>query len=310
MNKYLEKLSKEEVDILKNITEVENISSGAYNIRLNGKLFTRSVSEDVNIKPKEDVDGIDLYIKENAVDAKAYIPVIVSEGNINDKVYNDFYIGDNATVHIYAGCGVYTEAHTHSEHSGIHRFYIGKNSKVKYTENHFGHGSGDNTLNPVTEIYMENGSDFEMNTTQIQGVTSTIRETKAVLKENTKLVVKENIKTHAEQFAKTIFNVTLEGQESSCHVISRAVATDDSAQEFYSTLVGNAKSYAHSECDAILEGNGVALAKPTVIANSADARLIHEATIGKIAGDQLIKLMTLGLSEEEAEAVIINGFLR
>ncbi len=308
----IEELLEEEKEILKRITNINKITNGAYNIRKNGKLHSKHVTENINIIGKTNQEGIDIVIKKGTKNEDVYIPVIVSESNITDKVYNDFHIEEDCDITIYAGCGINNCSKTTSEHSGIHRFHVAKNAKVKYVENHFGTGSKESKkiLNPVTEIYLEPGSSLEMYTTQIEGVDSTVRKTKAHLKENTNLIIRENIKTHDNQFAKTIFDVTLNGENSSAHLISRAVATDNSVQEFHSNLTGNEKCYAHSECDAILEGNAKVLAKPTVFANSTDATLIHEATIGKLAADQLAKLMTLGLTEKEAEAVIITGFLK
>lgn len=273
-------------------------------------MHSKSITDNINIVSKKDVEGIDIFIKENTVDEKVFIPVVVSKGGLNDKVYNDFHVGKNANVSILAGCGIHNCTKERSEHSGIHRFYLEENATVKYVENHYGKGTGEKILNPVTEVYLKKDSTLEMQTTQIQGVNSTIRETKGSIGEGATFIVRENIKTHGNQFAKTIFNVTLDGENSSTHLISRAVAVDDSSQEFHSNIVGNAKSYAHSECDAIIEGNGKALANPVVSANSPDAILVHEATIGKIAGEQLQKLMTLGLTNKQAEDVIIKGFLK
>ncbi len=312
MDKLLDKLAEEEELLLDNITNIDDLFSGAYNIRRNGGLYSKHVTENINIVGKEDREGIDIVVKSGCKGESVFIPVIVSEGGIEDKVYNDFYIEDNAEVVIYAGCGIHNCTDKKSEHSGIHRFHVGENAKVKYIENHYGHGegTGERVLNPVTEVYLEKNSFLEMYTTQIEGVDSTVRETSGRVFDNATLIVRENIKTHDKQFAKTRFDISLDGVDSSCHLISRAVATDESVQEFHSNLVGNNKSYAHSECDAILEGGARVVAIPTVVANSVDAKLIHEATIGKIAGDQLLKLMTLGLSEKQAETVIINGFLK
>lgn len=303
-------LTKEEIEILSKITNIDKITNGAYNIRKNGKLHKKEITENINIVSKKDVDGIDIYVSKNAQNESVYIPVIVSNGGINDKVYNDFHIEENANVTIYAGCGIHNCTETLSEHSGIHRFFIKKNAKVKYIENHYGKGSGEKILNPVTEAYLEEGSILEMHTTQIEGVSSTIRTTKGIVKKDATFIIRENLKTHDRQVAKTYYDINLNEDNASCHLISRSVATENSSQEFHSKLEGNSKSYAHSECDAIIEGNGKVLANPVVIANSPDSVLIHEATIGKIAGEQLNKLMTLGLSKKEAEDVIIKGFLK
>lgn len=306
----MEKLNKNEIDILSKITNIEKIKDGAYNIRKNGKLHEKYITENINIVSKKDKEGIDIYVSGKTRNESVYIPVIVSNGGINDLVYNDFFVEDNANVTIYAGCGIHNCSENISEHSGIHRFYIGKNAKVKYIENHYGKGSGNKILNPTTEAFLEKDSIFEMYTNQIEGVNSSIRKTEASLKENSTLIIRENIMSHNDQSVKTYYNITLDGENSSCHLISRSVAKDDSVQEYYSKLVGNCKSYAHSECDAILTDNGKVMASPQICANSSLSILVHEATIGKIAGEQLDKLMTLGLNEKEAEEVIIKGFLK
>lgn len=227
-------------------------------------------------------------------------------------VYNDFYIGKNANVTIIAGCGIHNDHHQDSRHDGIHRFFLEEGAKVKYIEKHYGEGKGEGKkiLNPVTEVYLKIGSSMEMESTQIKGVDSTIRETKGELEADTNFVVSEKIMTHGKQFAKTIFDVKLNGKNASTHVTSRSVATEESEQYFISKIYGNNKSFAHSECDAIIKDHAKVTATPEITANSVEANLIHEAAIGKIAGEQLIKLMTLGLSEKEAEEEIINGFLR
>lgn len=305
----MDNLTQIDLEILNAITTTKNIDSSAHNIRKNGKLHHKQISPNINIKTKEDQPGIDIIVDENTQGESVFIPVIVTE-NITDKVYNDFYIKKNAIVTIYAGCGIHNCTNNPSEHSGIHRFYVEDGAKVVYIENHYGKGQGDKTLNPVTEIYLEKNATLEMHTSQIKGVSNSIRTTTAELKENATLIIRENIKTHDNQKAKTIFKVNMQEKNSSAHIISRAVAIDSSTQEFESILIGNAESYAHSECDAIIEANGKAIANPLIIANHQDARLVHEATIGKIAGEQLNKLMTLGLTKEEAEEKIIEGFLK
>ena len=299
----------------KNLLETisgESEYKGAYNIRKNGKGIERQVTENVNIVTKKDVSGIDIYVKENTKFEFIHIPVIITESGLKDLVYNDFHIGKNANVIIVAGCGIHNDHHKDSEHDGIHRFYLEEGAKVKYIEKHYGEGNGDGKriLNPVTEVYLKDGSSLEMESVQIKGVSSTIRETKGILSQNTNFVVTEKIMTDGKQYAKTIFDVQLNGENSSTHVTSRSVATEDSKQEFVSKIYGNEKCFAHSECDAIIKDNAIVTATPEITANNVEANLIHEAAIGKIAGEQLIKLMTLGLSEKEAEEEIINGFLR
>ena len=307
-----EKINDIDKDLLNEISNLENIPNGAYNIRKNGQGIERKVTDNVNIVTKTDKPGIDIYVKENTKFEFIHIPVIITESGLTDVVYNDFYIGKNANVIIIAGCGIHNDHHKNSQHDGIHRFFLEEGAKVKYIEKHYGEGNGDGKkiLNPVTEVYLKAGSSMEMESTQIKGVDSTIRETKGILEENTNFVVTEKIMTHGEQFAKTIFDVELNGDNSSAHVTSRSVATDNSKQYFISKIYGNAKSFSHSECDAIIKDNAIVSAAPEVVANHVDANLIHEAAIGKIAGEQITKLMTLGFSEEEAEQEIINGFLK
>ena len=283
----------------KNLLETisgESEYKGAYNIRKNGKGIERKVTENTNIVTKEDVQGIDIYVKENANYEIVHIPVIITESGIKDVVYNDFHIGKNANVIIIAGCGIHNDHHKDSQHDGIHRFY--------------GNGDGKRILNPVTEVYLKDGASLEMESYQIKGVDSTIRETKGKIGENASFIVTEKLMTHGNQVAKTTFDVELNGDNSKAQVTSRSVATENSSQVFESKIYGNAKCFSHVECDAIIKDNAKVTSIPEITANNIDANLIHEAAIGKIAGDQLIKLMTLGLSEEEAEKQIINGFLK
>ena len=297
------------------LTEVlgENLEKAdAINIRKNGESIKRSVSPYIDIVSKKDKSGIDIFVKDDVKFGIVHIPVIITKSGLTDVVYNDFYIGKNSNVIIMAGCGIHNDLHKDSEHDGIHRFFLSENSKVKYVEKHYGEGKGDGkrVLNPTTEIYMKSGSLMTMDSVQIKGVDDTIRITKAELAENTTLVINEKILTNNAQTAKTEFNVELNGENASTHVTSRSVATDDSYQEFKSNINGNTKCYAHVECDAIIKDNGRVKAIPEIYAGSVDANLIHEAAIGKIAGEQLLKLMSLGLSEKDAEAAIIEGFLK
>lgn len=285
---------------------------GAYNIRKNGKGIERKITDNVNIITKTDKSGIDIYVKENTKLDFVHIPVIITQSGLNDIVYNDFYIGKNANVVIIAGCGIHNDAHLDSQHDGIHRFFLEKGAKVKYIEKHYGEGNGNGKkiLNPVTQLHLKSGSTFEMDSIQIKGVDSTIRTTKGVLEDNTNLVISEKIMTHGSQYAKTSFEVNLNGSYSSTKVTSRSVATENSIQQFESKVEGNSTCFGHVECDAIIQDYAKVIAIPSIIANHVDANLVHEATIGKIAGEQLIKLMSLGLSEKEAEQEIINGFLK
>ena len=299
-------------ELLNNITDYESIRKGAYNIRKNGKGIERKVTENVNIVTKTDKPGIDIYVKENTKFEFIHIPVIITESGLTDLVYNDFHIGKNANVIIVAGCGIHNDYHKDSQHDGIHRFYLEEGAKVRYVEKHYGEGVGDGkrVLNPVTEVYLKAGSSMEMDSSQIKGVDSTIRETKGIVDANANFVVSEKIMTNGIQTAKTIFDVQLNGENASTHVTSRSVAADKSKQEFVSKIYGNSKCFAHSECDAIIKDDAIVTATPEITANNVDANLIHEAAIGKIAGEQITKLMTLGLTEKEAEEEIINGFLR
>lgn len=304
----------EEVDqeLLSEISDYKGEFKGAYNIRKNGKGIQRKVTENINIVTKTDKPGIDIIVKPDTKIEFVHIPVILTESGLKDVVYNDFFIGKNANVIIVAGCGIHNDHHKDSQHDGIHRFFLEEGAKVKYIEKHYGEGSGDGKriLNPVTEVYLKSGSNMEMESVQIKGVDSTIRETKGVLDDNTNFVVTEKIMTAGLQKAETCFDVQLNGENASTHVTSRSVATEDSYQHFTSKIYGNSKCFAHSECDAIIKDNAKVKATPEITANNVEANLIHEAAIGKIAGEQLTKLMTLGLSEKEAEEQIINGFLR
>lgn len=304
----------EEVDkeLLGEISDYDGEFKGAYNIRKNGKGIQRKVTDNINIVTKTDKPGIDIIVKPNTKFEFVHIPVILTESGLKDVVYNDFFIGKGANVIIVAGCGIHNDHHKNSQHDGIHRFFLEEGAKVKYIEKHYGEGSGDGKriLNPVTEVYLKSGSSMEMESVQIKGVDSAIRETKGVLEDNTNFVVTEKIMTAGRQRAETCFDVQLNGENASTHVTSRSVATEDSYQHFTSKIYGNSKCFAHSECDAIIKDNAKVKATPEITANNVEANLIHEAAIGKIAGEQLTKLMTLGLSEKEAEEQIINGFLR
>lgn len=297
-------------DLLLAVADLHQIPSGAYNIRKNGEGIDRKTTENINIIPKTDKSGIDILIKSGTVNESVHIPVIITESGLSDLVYNDFYVGDNCDVLIVAGCGIHNPGEEKSQHDGIHSFHIGKNSKVRYVEKHLGVGSiGEKILNPVTNVELGEGSYMLMETTQLGGVSFSKRDTSATLQDRSKLVIKEKILTAFGQEAHTNFDVNLDGLDSSCDVISRSVARDDSIQSFYSRVTGNNRCFGHVECDAILMDRSHITSTPEIDAKCVDATLVHEAAIGKIAGDQLIKLMTLGLSEKEAEDMIISGFL-
>ena len=301
-----------EKKLLKEIADIEKTPMGAYNIRENGKGISRNTTANIDIVTKEDKPGIDIIIKPNTKNESIHIPVILTQGGIKDLVYNDFYVGENADVVIIAGCGIHNSTCETAQHDGIHTFHLSKGAKVKYIEKHYGEGEGigDRILNPQTVINLDENSSMEMESVQIKGVTSTVRETYANMKKGSSLVISERIMTTGKQTAKTVFDVNLDGEDSSVHVASRSVAEGNSVQEFISNVKGNTKCFGHVECDAIIMDNAKVISDPKIEANDINASLIHEAAIGKIAGEQLIKLMTLGLTEEEAVAQIINGFLK
>ena len=298
--------------ILAEVADLHEIPSGAYNFRVNSQLAGRHTTDNIDIMTKDGLPGIDIFIKPGTKNESVHIPVVVSASGIKETVYNDFFIGDDCDVVIVAGCGIDNCGEHDAQHDGVHRFYVGKNSHIKYVEKHYGSGdgSGKRILNPVTEVYMEENRFMEMEMEQIKGVDSTERSTIAELKEGAKLAVKERLMTHGVQSAKSEYMVTLNGSGSTADVVSRSVARDSSSQTFNARITGNAPCSGHTECDSIIMDNGKILAIPSLEANDVDAMLFHEAAIGKIAGDQLIKLMSLGLTEAEAEEQIISGFLR
>ena len=299
-------------DLLEQVADLHDIPVGAYNIRKDGQLLGRNVSANIDIVTKTDKPGIDIIIKDNTVKESVHIPVIIAQSGLKEAVYNDFFIGENCDVTIIAGCGIHNGGKDASEHSGIHSFDVGKNSKVKYVEKHYGQGegTGERIMNPTTKILLREGSYMEMDTVQIEGIDSTKRDTSARVLDNATLVIKEKIMTHGKQLAETNFSVELDGENCGTNLISRSVAKDESHQIFVSEINGNNACHGHSECDAIIMDNASVKALPALTANHVDASLIHEAAIGKIAGEQLIKLMTLGLTEEEAEKEIVSGFLK
>lgn len=305
-------INETDKQLLKIIADMEGIPSGAYNIRANGALADRKSTPNIEIKTKKDKPGIDIIIRPGTKGETVHIPVIIDETGLTDLVYNDFIIGENSDVTIMAGCGIHNCGDKESRHDGIHTFFVGKNAKVKYIERHYGEGdgSGENIMNPTTVVNIAEGGYMEMETSQIKGIDSTNRVTRATVADNGILVIKEKIMTHGNQRATTDFSVDLNGKKSGANVISRSVAKDNSFQCFKSNINGNNLCSGHTECDAIIMDNAKVEAIPEICANHIDASLIHEAAIGKIAGEQLIKLMTLGLSEQEAEQEIVNGFLK
>ncbi len=298
--------------LLEQVAGLHEVPQGAYSLRINGSLYGKNNSENISIVKKEDKPGIDIYVKPNTKNESLHIPVLLSQSGLKELVYNDFHIGENCDITIVAGCGIHNSGSGESEHSGIHAFYLGEGAKVKYIEKHYGsgEGTGSNVMNPTTIAVLGKDSYMEMETAQIKGVDSTKRDTQATLDDGATLVVKEKIMTHGKQFAETNFTVELNGENCATHVISRSVARDQSRQSFLSHVKGNNKCSGHTECDAIIMDDAQVIALPQIEANHVDASLIHEAAIGKIAGEQLIKLMTLGLTEQEAEEQIVNGFLK
>ena len=298
--------------LIEEIADLHTVPEGAYNIRANGKLDSRRTTANIDIISKTDKSGIDIRIKDGTKNESVHIPVVLSESGLKETVYNDFYIGEDCDVVIVAGCGIDNCGVHDSEHDGVHRFFIGKNSRVKYVEKHYGQGdgTGKRILNPVTEAYLEEGAHAEFEMVQIKGVDSTVRTNVAKLAAGASFIVHEALMTHGQQTAKSLYTVEMNGDDSSADVVSRSVARDDSVQEFEACLIGNTLCKGHAECDAIIMDRARVISVPKLEANSVDAALIHEAAVGKIAGDQLIKLMTLGLSEEQAEEQIISGFLR
>lgn len=299
------------MNLLKEVADLDALPVGAYNIRENGKAAGRNTTANIDIVTKQDKPGIDIIIAPGTKKESVHIPVIISQTGLTDLVYNDFYIGEDADVVIIAGCGIHNCGGELSQHDGIHTFWLGKNSHIRYVEKHYGEGDGSkNVMNPTTIVHLDEGASMEMETTQIAGIDDTDRRTEGNLKAGAKLEVREKILTNGVQNAKTYFNVDLNGEGCSANVVSRSVARENSTQFFDSRLNGNAPCAGHSECDSIIMENGRVTACPSLTANNIDASLIHEAAIGKIAGEQLMKLMTLGLTEKEAEEQIVNGFLK
>ena len=304
-------------DIVKNLLQevsgMVNIpATSAFNIRNNGQSEGRKSTENIDIVPKPNGAGLDIYVKPFTKNEDVHIPALITADGVHDVAYNDFHIGEGAEIKIIAGCGIHNCGCDDSIHEGIHRFFVGKNAKIIYEEKHIGDGDGNGKriINPQTHIEAEENAYIEMDTVQLKGVDSTKRISSAKLADGATMIIKEKIMTHGDQYAETSFDVDLNGTGSSAKLISRSVAKDNSRQLFRSKINGNADCYGHSECDAIIMDNGIVAAEPEITANHVDASLIHEAAIGKIAGDQLTKLMTLGLTEDEAEAQIINGFLK
>lgn len=305
----MEKITEE---LLQQISDFKKQFQGAYSIRENGFCSARQSSPHIHIESKEDAPGLSIHIDSEAQNETVNIPACVTHGNVDDLVYNDFFVAEGANVTIIAGCGVHTDDEESARHNGIHRFFLGKNSHVLYKEKHVGTGKGKGlkTIDPVTDVTLEENAILEMDTIQLGGVDRTTRTTRASLQTGARLTIHESLLTEGEQTATTEFEVSMDGEDSAVDLISRSVAKGHSSQQYHSRIMGNCRCSGHSECDAILVDNGTVNASPELFAGDIDAALIHEAAIGKIAGEQIIKLRTLGLTEEEAEAKIIDGFLR
>ncbi len=299
-------------NLLREIADLEGTPKGAYNIRKNGQLEGRVNSANIVIESKTDKPGIDIHIAPGTKRESLHIPVIVTETGMSDLVYNDFYIGDDCDVDIVAGCGIHNSGCETAQHDGIHTFYVGKNAKVRYVEKHYGEGegTGKRVLNPQTIVHLEEGAFIQLDTTQIRGVDSTKRETTVFVGKGAEVVANEKLLTHGEQTAESVMEIILDGEGASGRVISRSVAQDNSQQVFYPKMTGNTACFGHVQCDSIIMGQAKISSIPAIVANHVDAQLVHEAAIGRIAGDQIIKLMTLGLTEQEAEERILAGFLQ
>jgi Fe-S cluster assembly scaffold protein SufB len=305
-------LNEIQKQLLREVADLENVPKGAYNIRANGESAGRSTTANIDIVTKTDKPGIDIIIKPGTKNESIHIPVIISQHGLKEMVYNDFIVGEDADVTIIAGCGIHNCGDQDSSHDGIHSFFVGKNARIRYVEKHYGDGDGigGKIMNPTTVIELAEGAVMEMESTQIKGIDSTSRKTIAKLADGASLTVREKIMTHGEQLAETDFTIDMDGEDCACHLISRSVAKDKSRQIFRSNVKGNNRCTGHSECDAIIMDDALVSAIPEITASHVDASLIHEAAIGKIAGEQLMKLMTLGLTEKEAEEQIVNGFLK
>lgn len=304
----MERLDEE---LLETIADLHGVPEGSFNIRKNGKLLARNTNTDIEIVSKTDKDGIDIIVKPGVKGKSVHIPVLLTVGDFHDLVYNDFYIGDNADVTIIAGCGIHNDTCGDSVHDGIHTFYLGKNAKVRYVEKHYadGTGEGKKQFMPVTKIYLKERSAFTMESTQLGGVTYTDRKTFATVGKDAQLIVKEKILTDGSEKAITNFKVNMRGKNSRADIVSRSVARGSSVQDFRSNMIGNNECFGHVECDGIVLDRARIISVPKIDAVSPEASLVHEAAVGKIAGEQLLKLMSLGLTEQEAEDAVIKGFL-
>ncbi len=304
-------MNKIDSTLLEAVADLHKVPEGAYNIRKNGQSFGRASNANIQIESKTDKPGIDITVQPGTKNESLHIPVILTESGLHDVVYNDFYIGEDADVLIVAGCGIHNCGDQTSQHDGIHTFHIGRGARVRYVEKHYGDGDGKGgrVLNPKTVVTMEEGSYCEMEMIQIRGVDSTLRDTEATVGAGAKLIMTERLMTHGEQFAESNMTITLDGKDAVTQVISRSIGKDDSRQVFHPCVIGNAPCRAHVQCDSIIMDRAQISSVPEIRANDSEAQLVHEAAIGKINGDQITKLMTFGMDEEEAEKIIVEGFL-
>ena len=307
----MEKMDRTDEQLLETIADLHGIPEGSFNIRKNGKLLARNSDTDIEIVSKTDKDGIDIIVKPNVKNKSVHIPVLLTVGDFQDTVYNDFFIGENSDVTIVAGCGIHNDTCGNAEHDGVHTFYVGKNAKVRYVERHYanGNGTGKKVFDPVTKIWLKENSQFILESTQLGGVTYTDRKTYATVGKNAQLLVKEKILTDGEEKAITDFKVKLTGKNSRADIVSRSVAKGKSLQQFKSDMIGKNECFGHVECDGIVLDGARIISTPKIDAVSPEASLVHEAAVGKIAGEQLLKLMSLGLTEQEAEDAVIKGFV-
>ena len=269
-------LDKIQMQMLTEVADLHGVPEGAYNIRVNGEKAGRNTTANIDIATKTDgKSGIDIRIKPGTKNESVHIPVVLSESGIKETVYNDFYIGEDSDVVIVAGCGIHNCGNQDSQHDGVHRFFVGKNARIRYVEKHYGEGdgAGKRILNPVTEVYQEAGSYVDMEMVQIKGVDNTHRITRAELAENATMIVHERLMTHGEQVATSVYEVALNGEGSSTDVISRSVAKDSSEQVFEAAIVGNNVCSGHAECDAIIMDKAHVVAVPKLDARNVDAEI-------------------------------------
>lgn len=308
----MSELNRIDAEMLHEIANLSGTPKGAFNIRKNGGLAQRQTTKNIDIISKTDKPGIEIRISPFTKGESVHIPVLVTESGVNDLVYNDFFIGDYADVDIIAGCGIHNDGHAKTQHDGLHTFHVGKHARVRYVEKHYGEGSGDGdkVLNPQTIVYLAEGASITLDMVQIRGVDSTKRYTKVIAEgDGSECIINEKLLTDGKQFAESKMDVILNGVDAKTQVVSRSVGQDESVQVFYPQVEGNARCFGHVQCDSIIMGKAKISSIPAIVANDMDAQLIHEAAIGRIAGDQILKLMTLGLTEEEAEEKILKGFL-